>query len=792
MADASDSPFGQGTGLPLGVLVVENDEADFRLAERTLRERWGAARCLRVDRREALAQALKTGAWDVVLLGSAAPGLEFRECMDILRSSDPGLPVILATGPIGEERTVELLKLGVWDLVLKDRLYRLPSAVERGLREAAERRALGKAQADALDHQEKLRAIADFTYDWEYWRAVDGSIAWMSPSCERITGRSPGEFIADVSLLKSIIHPDDASLYSGHAHAASADPHRTYDIDFRIIHASGRTVWINHRCSDVFNQNGAFVGRRTSNRDITDRKLAEDELVRQTTLLSTIINAIPDMVFIKDPQGVYLECNQAVRDVVGKPREEIVGRTDYDLFQRDLADFFREQDRTMLETGKPRQNDEWITYPDGGRALLETIKVPLFDPAGKPVGLLGVSRDITARKQAEEALKQNEEALRAILLGIKAGIIVSDPSTMSILDINSVAEEILGMSREEAIGTPCSRIRWQGEAPSDSFESCDFTPGGSNSTEVRLTRPDGRIVPVTRTVVSARSGGKQLSYEIIFDLTQRKTLERQLAIAQRLESIGALASGIAHEINTPIQYIGDNLAFLSDAFASLEAALRQCAGPQDTSSRDKRAQELEFLLREAPEALSQSRDGVARVTTIVQAMKRFAHPGSEEKTPLDVNKAIENTVEVARNEWKYHADVLLQLDPGLEFFHCFAGDFNQVMLNLLVNAAHAVNDKYKDRSGKGSIRISTEMKDHTLLVSVADDGCGIPPENLTRIYDPFFTTKEVGKGSGQGLAIVHDIVVNKHGGSIDVESDPGTGTVFTLRFPLAVGAKATK
>jgi len=236
--------------------------------------------------------------------------------------------------------------------------------------------------------------------------------------------------------------------------------------------------------------------------------------------------------------------------------------------------------------------------------------------------------------------------------------------------------------------------------------------------------------------------------------------------------------------------VGDNLSFLETAFTEL-AARAACpenpAGPGQPASDEA---DFDFMLQEVPKALAQSREGVARVATIVQAMKRFSHPGSEEKMLLDVNKAIENTVTVARNEWRYHAEVELELDPEARSLLCYAGDFNQVILNMLVNAAHAVSDKFKDRPDKGCIRIRTKREGGFLAVIIADNGTGIPEKNLHRIYDPFFTTKEVGKGTGQGLAIVHDTVVNKHHGSVEVASTPGKGTTFVLRFPLSESSEA--
>jgi signal transduction histidine kinase len=175
---------------------------------------------------------------------------------------------------------------------------------------------------------------------------------------------------------------------------------------------------------------------------------------------------------------------------------------------------------------------------------------------------------------------------------------------------------------------------------------------------------------------------------------------------------------------------------------------------------------------------------VERVASIVRAMKKFAHPGCEEKTAVDINKAVETTILVARNEWKYVAELITDLDPDLPTVHCLPGDFNQVILNVLVNAAHAIGDAVRDTTDKGRITITTRREGDHIRLSIADTGTGIPELNREKIFDPFFTTKEVGRGTGQGLAIVHDIVVEKHDGAIDVESEVGKGTTFHIRIPI--------
>jgi signal transduction histidine kinase len=281
------------------------------------------------------------------------------------------------------------------------------------------------------------------------------------------------------------------------------------------------------------------------------------------------------------------------------------------------------------------------------------------------------------------------------------------------------------------------------------------------------------------------------------DVNERKLLRDQLFQAQKLESVGQLAAGIAHEINTPTQYIGDNVRFLKDSFQDITSLLRSyenllVAATANTLSREivrevtaavERA-DPDYLVLEIPKAIEQSLEGITRVSTLVSAMKEFSHPGSKEKTRLDLNRAIESTITVASNEWKYAADLETDLDPLLPMVSCHPGEFNQVILNLIVNATHAIGDVSANGGPeRGTIKVQTRNRLAYVEIRIQDTGGGIPENVQARVFDPFFTTKEIGKGTGQGLAIARSVVVDKHGGSIDFETEAGTGTTFIIRLP---------
>ena len=293
------------------------------------------------------------------------------------------------------------------------------------------------------------------------------------------------------------------------------------------------------------------------------------------------------------------------------------------------------------------------------------------------------------------------------------------------------------------------------------------------------------------------------------DVTRVTALERQLAQATRLESIGQLAAGLAHEINTPIQYVSDNALFLADSFKEVLEALSSIANATRDPGQDPLSErqtptvddirrlvdgvDLEFLAAEIPDALAQTLEGVGRVADIIRAMKEFSHPG-QGRVDTDLHRVVESTVQVSRNEWKYVAEMHLDLDPDLGLVPCYEGELKQVLLNLIVNAAHTIADQREltGNSELGRIGIAARRLADTIQISVSDTGTGMDEKTKQRIFDPFFTTKEVGKGTGQGLSMAHSCIVGKHEGSIDVITAPGAGTTFQMNLPATVKAVAAE
>jgi len=289
---------------------------------------------------------------------------------------------------------------------------------------------------------------------------------------------------------------------------------------------------------------------------------------------------------------------------------------------------------------------------------------------------------------------------------------------------------------------------------------------------------------------------------LMLDVTELRRLGRELAAAQKLESVGRLAAGVAHEINTPVQFVSDNVKFVRTSMSDIGTVIRayrdlqhavqsqgDVAGAAQCAAAAETAADLDYLIENAPLAVDSAIEGLGRIATIVRSMKEFAHPDQAHMTFADLNQAIRSTLVIAHGEYKYVAELDAEF-AELPAVQCYLGEINQVVLNLLINASHAIADVVKGTPRLGKITVRTRLDGDAVEISVGDTGTGIPETARDQIFDPFFTTKEVGIGTGQGLAIARAIIVNKHGGTLRFETECGKGTTFFIRLPLTTPAAA--
>lgn len=516
-------------------------------------------------------------------------------------------------------------------------------------------------------------------------------------------------------------------------------------------------------------------------------------------LLAQALRSMEECVSITDSEDCILFVNSAFLRTYGYDERELLGRS---------IRIVRGAD-PRLEGGVEQilagtlaggwHGHLWNRRKNGTEFPISLSTAVVRDEAGAPVALIGVARDLTERLRAEEQLRQSERKYRNLYESMTDAFAQIDMSGR-LQEFNQSFQRLLGYSREELLIRGCHDLtppRWR-ELEARIVEQQVLARGYSEVYEKDLQKKDGTVFPVEMRLVLIRDEGGQPTgmWAIVRDISERKALEWELHQAQRLESVGQLAAGIAHEINTPIQYVGDNIRFLADAFNSHQAALQKYeelrkaaeAGAVSAPLLDQLRETLrdadwEYFSEEIPKAVAQSLDGVERVANIVRAMKEFAHPGRKEKAAADLNHALANVLIVARNALKYVADV--ETDYGdLPPVMCHINDLNQVFLNLLINAADAIRDVMKKTEKRGAIRVVTRAAPDRVTIRISDTGCGIPENIRCKVFDPFFTTKEVGRGSGQGLAIARSTVVEKHGGSISFEPNGEQGTTFIITLPL--------
>lgn len=407
--------------------------------------------------------------------------------------------------------------------------------------------------------------------------------------------------------------------------------------------------------------------------------------------------------------------------------------------------------------------------------------------------LQAVNATLKQELYEKDRIQQQQNRLLTAIEKLGEAITITDVRG-NIIYTNPAFTEITGYSAAEVLGKN-PRILKSGRHSESFYKEFWQTilSQGSWSGRFINKRKDGTLYTEESTVTTVRDeNGKVVSYVAIKrDITKELELERQLLQAVKLESIGTMAAGIAHEINTPVQYLGSNLDFLDESFADILdfVSFIEQQSPIGTSSFRSCFDELdwEYLRDEIPKTFEQSKEGIRQISSIVLAMKEFAHPGSRDMALADLNRMLTNVMEVSRNEWKYVATITTSFSKTLPDIPCLADEISHTFLNIIVNAAQAISEKKTTSSCQdtGAINIITREENDSAVIIIADNGPGIPENILDKIFDPFFTTKAVGKGTGQGLAIAYDTIVKKHGGTITCKSVDGQGAEFRITLPLS-------
>ena len=511
----------------------------------------------------------------------------------------------------------------------------------------------------------------------------------------------------------------------------------------------------------------------------------------------SVINS-REAVFITDTTPKIIYANQTLFDKTGYSQEEIIG-----------------QNPSILASGHSNPDhykDMWNTINSGftweGHFINKTSKGTIFEddvtisPIKKEsseevVGFLSIHKDVTERVKVKRMLaevNEKRENLENVISNSPSIIFmmevpnINDLTSSSVVYLSDNVKSYFGYTPEEF---------YRGE---QTFEKVIYDddrqtifgtiiqnvadPSVSSYTQrYRLQKKSGDIVWVeTHTNIKKNLlTGSTFLQGFIIDISEKLVIEERLNQSQKMESIGQLAAGIAHEINTPLQFVLDNNNFVNNSITDLVEIIEQDNDEKREEVKEKIG--YDFIIEELPLAAEQSVNGIERISKIIQAMKRFSHPGVDGKVLADLNESIESTIVISENSWKYNSEVSFVKNRNGANINCYVDELNQVFLNLIVNAVHSIEEKFGEGVKKGKIEIFTEYTDDHLKVEFKDNGNGMTDSVKKRIFDPFFTTKEIGKGTGQGLALTYDIVYNKHKGFIDVDSTVGVGTTFKIFIP---------
>jgi PAS domain S-box-containing protein len=870
---------------PLRVLILEDNPRDAKLTASVLESQGCKVQFDVTDSQEVFRERLEKAEYDVIVSDFNLRDWTAMDALEILKCSGKDVPLIVVTGSLGDEASVECIKQGAADFVLKDRPARLPTAVQRALEE----KRLRTQNKQALEVNSRLAAIVESSDAAILSITREGLIDTWNAAAERMYGYTEEEiqgkhfsvfipearrgemaaneerlfrgeplahyelenirkdgsvfpvsltispikdatgFVTGVSIIgrditerkraeealieeRHLLHtlmdniPDLIYFKDRESHFTwinkalareygLSDPAQAVgktDLDFyaaknaktfqkdeeEIIRTGqpivgqeekeswpdGHATWVSTTKMPLRDANGNISGTFGVSRDLTERKRAEDELYQSRQMLKSILDTIPQRVFWKDRNIVYLGCNKALAIDAGlKDPAEIIGKNDYELAWRETAEDYRADDKLVMEQDAPRLDYEEIqNKPDGSLIWLRTSKLPLHDQEGKVIGMLGTYEDITERKRAEA---ERTRLITAIEQSAEA-VVITD--TKGVIEyVNPAFTWITGYSREEALGQN-TRMLKSGKQDPGFYQQLWATvlKGEVWHGELINQRKDGKLYTEEMNITPVRDARGKVTHFIATkqDVTERKSLEMQVRQAAKMEAVGRLAGGVAHDFNNLLTIINGYSEILLEKFAP------------DSS--------VSIQLREINNAGE-------RAASLTRQLLAFSRRQVLAPQVLDLNGVVSNLEKMLRRLIGEDVELRTVLHPSLGRVQADPGQIEQVIMNLVVNARDAMPS-----GGCLTIETSNEELDETyarnhvmvkpgphVLLAVGDTGMGMAPETKVHIFEPFFTTKEQGKGTGLGLATVYGIV-QQSGGSIWVYSELGQGTVFKIYFPI--------
>ncbi len=596
------------------------------------------------------------------------------------------------------------------------------------------------------------------------WDLIDDSIFW-SKEMYRVYDVNPGEFDQKPESILSLIHPDDVDLFTNSLNL-NLKGYQSLSVEYRVIHKDGSIHYLSADGKFEYNDKGKATKIFGTVQDITQRRLEQDEILLMNNFLDSIVENLPDMIFIKEAETLkFVRLNQAGQELLGISKEEIIGKSDYDFFSKAEADGFTEKDRSVLQLKEKIDiAEEFIQTKNKGVRVLHTRKVPILNASGEPEYLLGISEDITELKQAALSIKITEEKYKTILNSSPDGIVLIDLRGM-ITEVSEIGLEIFGaINRDDLVGIRFFKFVPAGEK--NTIREILFktlNEGLAQNIELKIKKKNNSILATETSVTLIQDQkGKPLSFMVIIrDISYRKLMETKQFHADRMANLGQMAAGIAHEINQPLNIISmvmDKVLFEADRNDVID---------------------IDFIKTKSAKIF----DNIIRIRNIIDHIRDFSRSDNNYiSSDFDINISVENAASMIMEQFKHLGiQLILNLEKLIPPIVGNTYKFEQVIVNLLNNAKDAVIEKKNSQEEYYDmvVGIRTYSKRQILIVEVTDNGIGISKDDINNILLPFYTTKEEGKGTGLGLSICYQIIKEMNG-TINIDSDSINGTKVEL------------
>ena len=625
---------------------------------------------------------------------------------------------------------------------------------------------------ELAESEKRSRLMVDFTHSWEYWIGAHKELIYVSPSCQKYTGYTQDAFMSNADLLLQIVHPEDRQMLIDHLEHESEEP-SVATLEFRIIDSSNNVRWISHTCQPVYDDENTFLGRRASNREITEQKKAESENVqltntlRETTdVLNTVLDAIPDVIGLQDRNHTIIQYNRAGYRFLQMPPDDVIGKKCYELIGKTAPCHICATSKAYAS----KTNERVVKYVDELDKWFDARAYPILNENGQVFQVIEHLRDITKEKKAENKLKETHEILITILDSIEAHLYVVDTESFEILFMNQKMKDDFN---SDLVGSRCYDSLYGAKAPCHCCLNPSAGSGDLNRNGIHIWEDFNPVINGWYTHYSRIIkwvDGRMVKLQVNTDITQtkiyekeRRRMERQLQQSQKFEAIGTLAGGIAHDFNNLLMGIQGRASLISMGF-----------GPPHE-------------VREHVEAIEAY---VRSASDLTKQLLGLARGGKYEVQPVDLNGLLANSATMF-GRTKKEIQIHIKLAPDSLVAEVDHRQIEQVLLNMYVNAWQAMPEGGQLFLETASVRLDDKYCQPYQIhpgrfgkLSITDTGVGMDPDTQQRIFDPFFTTKEKSRGTGLGLASAYGIVAN-HGGIITVNSESGAGANFDIYLPLS-------